>query len=196
MSTHGLNNDLPLLTSAMGDHNQNYSQQFVYDNHNNAQQSTAQQLLHMYNSTGGQRVNSNRHQQNTEQSEMVTLTNPEINNEHTVNTISSVINVCNDIDKEEHCFATESLIKRCIRQHIWPHQKFISDLTIKNMNIHDKTNQNTILNKLINFTRRHNMSDLHRYRFWKKYGNIVKKELNSMKTICTRGIRDLVLSGT
>ena len=109
--------------------------------------------------------------------------------------IVSVINICNDIDTEGVCLATDTLVKRCIKQVIWSSNKFLTDHTIKNMCITDRDNPNTIINVLINFTRKTNLSNAHRFRFWKKYSTIVQKELNTLKTVCTRQIKDKLMAG-
>ena len=103
--------------------------------------------------------------------------------------IVSVLNVCNDIDQEGICLATDSLVKRCIKQQIWPNNKFLTEQSVKNVKITDKTNKKTIINVLLNFTRKNHLNDLHRLRFWKQYSIVVQKEINSMKTICTQGIK-------
>lgn len=113
----------------------------------------------------------------------------------TQNEIVSVINICNDIDKEEHCVATDTLVKRCIKTSIWTNNKFITDHTIKNMAISDRQNRNSILNMMLSYTRKENLSDAHRFRFWKKYAPIVQKELNIMKSVCTRQIKNRIMAG-
>ena len=52
-----------------------------------------------------------------------------------------------------------------------------------------------MINVLLNFTRKSHLNDLHRLRFWKRYSIVVQKELNSMKTICTRGIKLEMMKG-
>ena len=39
------------------------------------------------------------------------------------------------------------------------------------------------------------MNDVHRFCFWKKYGPMVQKELNTMKTIATQSIRTALMPG-
>lgn len=121
--------------------------------------------------------------------------NNETDSSDTVNAIANIIDVCNDVDKESYCQNTELAVKRCIRQHLWANNKFLTDLSLKNMNVSDRTNTHSIINILLKFTRREKMSDVHRFRFWKKYGPMVQKELNTMKTIATRSIRTALMPG-
>ena len=121
--------------------------------------------------------------------------NNDTDSSETVNAITNIINVCNDVDKEGYCQNTELAVKTCIRQHIWCNNKFLTDKTMKTMNISDRTNPHSIINVLLKYTRRERISDVHRFRFWKKYGPLVQKELNTMKTIATRAIRTALMPG-
>ena len=113
----------------------------------------------------------------------------------TVNTIASIIDVCNDVNRERQCKATESAVKRCIRSHIWSQTKFLTDKTLKSMNVNDKNNPHSIINILLKVTNKGNNNDVLRFRFWKKYGPMVQKELNTMKTVATRSIRTALMPG-
>lgn len=113
----------------------------------------------------------------------------------TVNAISNIIDVCNDVDKESYCKNTELAIKRCIRLHIWSNNKFLTDKSMKEINVNDRSNSHSIINILLRFTRKERLNDVHRFRFWKKYGPMVQKELNTLKTIATRGIRTALMPG-
>ena len=109
--------------------------------------------------------------------------------------ISKVINVCNEIDIETNCFATESLVRKCIRNQIWCNNKFVLDNTIKNMKIENKTNPKSVLNMLLKFTRKETLNNLNPLKFWKKYGPMVQQEINVLKTICSRAIKDEIMIG-
>ena len=109
--------------------------------------------------------------------------------------ISKVINVCNEIDIETNCFATESLVRKCIRNQIWCNNKFVLDNTIKNMKIENKTNPKSVLNILLRFTRKDSLNNLNRLKFWKRYGPMVQHEINTLKTICSRAIKDEIMIG-
>lgn len=113
----------------------------------------------------------------------------------TDNRIVDVINICNDIDTESSCKVTEQSVKQCIRQQIWVNNKFLTDDIMKKMAITDRTNPNTLINLLLSFLRRTGLSDAHRFRFWKKYGIVVQKELNNLKTNCTRLIKNQLMRG-
>ena len=132
---------------------------------------------------------------NLNQSTDNAYSNNETDSSKTVNAIANIIDVCNDVDKEGYCKNTELAVKRCIRAHIWGNNKFLTDKSLKTMNVHDRTNTHSIINILLKYIRRERINDVHRFRFWKKYGPIVQKELNTMKTIATRGIRTALMPG-
>ena len=87
------------------------------------------------------------------------------------------------------------MVKQCIRSQIWINNKFLTNQTIQNMTITERNNPNTIINLLLTYTRKLNYSDAHRFRFWKKYGVIVQKELNNIKSVCTRSIKNQIMRG-
>ena len=118
-----------------------------------------------------------------------------INTNH-VESFDQVISVCNEIDVEDACFATETLVRKCIKNEIWATNKFVTDNTIKKMNIKNRTNTRSVLNILLKHTRKEALDDIKRLRFWKRYGPMVQTEINVMKTICTRSIKDEIMIGT
>ena len=103
--------------------------------------------------------------------------------------------MCNEIDIETNCFATESLVRKCIRNQIWCNNKFVLDNTIKNMKIENKTNPKSVLNILLRFTQKETLNSLNRLKFWKRYGPMVQQEINLLKTICLRAIKDEIMIG-
>ena len=109
--------------------------------------------------------------------------------------ISKVINICNDIDTAENCIATDELVKKCVRNVIWNSNKFLSDLSIKAMKIENRDNPRSVLNILLDYTRKTELSNLDRLKFWKKYSVTVQQDLNNIKTICTRSIKEEIMSG-
>ena len=111
------------------------------------------------------------------------------------NGMSNILDVCNEIDTADECIATTALVKKCIRDEIWTTNKFLSDLSIKAMKIENKTNPNTLLNILLRYTRKGSLSNLDRLKFWKKYSGDVQQGLNSLKTMCTRSIKEEVMIG-
>ena len=111
------------------------------------------------------------------------------------NGMSNILDICNEIDTADECIATTALVKKCIRDQIWTTNKFLSDLSIKAMKIENKTNPNTILNILLRYTRKDSLSNLDRLKFWKKYSGDVQQGLNSLKTMCTRSIKEEVIIG-
>lgn len=109
--------------------------------------------------------------------------------------ISKVIDVCNEIDIEDDCHATESLVRKCIRNEIWATNKFVTDNTIKHMKIENRSNPKSVLNILLKYTRKQNLDNLERLKFWKKYGVAVQLEVNVLKTITSRAIKDELMIG-
>ena len=91
--------------------------------------------------------------------------------------ISQVIAVCNELDKEYDCLATESLVKRCIKHDVWNHNKFLTDLSIQRMKVDDEVNEKSILNILLKFTRKTNLNVLNRLKFWKNMDGLYRKNL-------------------
>ena len=63
------------------------------------------------------------------------------------------------------------------------------------MKVENRDNPNSVLNILLNFTRKTNLTDLERLKFWKKYSGVVQQDLNNIKTICARSIKDEILAG-
>ena len=109
--------------------------------------------------------------------------------------ISKVIDVCNEIDIEDDCVATESLVRKCIRNQIWATNKFVTDNTIKHMKIENRSNPKSVLNILLKYTRKQNLGNLGRLKFWKKYGGVVQLEVNVQKTVTSRAIKDELMIG-
>ena len=109
--------------------------------------------------------------------------------------VVEVINISNDIERETHCHITDQMVKQCIRNQIWINNKFLTNQTIQNMTITERNNPNTIINLLLTYTRKINYSDAHRFRFWRKYGVTVQKELNNIKSVCTRSIKNQIMRG-
>ena len=63
------------------------------------------------------------------------------------------------------------------------------------MKIENRTNPKSILNILLHFTQKDNLNNIDRLKFWKKYGPVVQLEVNVLKTICTRAIKDEMMIG-
>ena len=117
------------------------------------------------------------------------------NRQDETESISKVIDICNDIDAEHYCNATETLVRKCIKNEIWRTNKFMTDTTVKHMKIDNRTNSRSVLNVLLKYTRKNNFNNLDRLRFWKKYSALVQHDLNLLKTVCTKGIKDEIMIG-
>ena len=121
---------------------------------------------------------------------------PALNFATDTDSISKVINICNEIDAESNCITTETLVRNCIRNQIWSTNKFITDNTIKHMKIENRSNSKSVLNILLKYTRKNDtLNNMDRLKFWKKYGPVVQLEVNVLKTITTRAIKDEIMIG-
>ena len=181
MTSHGLDNNL-MLPNLNTDNNVGAS---------NSQQVVAHQMLALTEARDRQFID----QRNGTNSSGSTVTNHHSDTGDVSDAVVSIINISNDLDIEKKCDTTETMVKQCIRQKIWVNNKFLRDHTMKNMTITNRNNPNTILNLLLTSTRKTGLSDAHRFWFWKKYGNVVQKELNSLRTICTRNIKQQLMRG-
>ena len=110
-------------------------------------------------------------------------------------TLSQVRDICNELDTEEHCEATHALVKKCIKQTIWHTCKFLTHTSIKGMKTEDRSNDNSLLNILLKYVRKQDINNIERLKFWTKYGWQVQKEINVMKTIVTKSIKDEIMAG-
>ena len=117
------------------------------------------------------------------------------NRQDETESLSKVIDICNDIDAEHYCDATKTLVRKCIKNEIWRTNKFMTDTTVKHMKIDNRTNSRSVLNVLLKYTRKNNFNNLDRLRFWKKYSALVQHDLNVLKTVCTKGIKDEIMIG-
>ena len=190
MSSHGLDGSLPLpqlhsvhITNANNNHNDD----------NNTQRVVAQQMLALNDARERAFVTGYSNNDSSESSSA--MQSQSDTGESSDNPVVSIINISNNIDVEQHNDIIFTTVKHCIRQKIWVNNKFLTDHTMKNMTITNRNNPNSILNLLLFSTRKTNLSDAHRFRFWKKYGIVVQKELNLLKTLCARGIKKQLMRG-
>ena len=63
------------------------------------------------------------------------------------------------------------------------------------MKIENRSNPKSVLNILLKYTRKQNLDNLERLKFWKKYGGAVQLEVNVLKTITSRAIKDELMIG-
>ena len=186
--SHGIHNDLYVPNEA--DLNDNVTTPSSLSHQTMV--STAQGMLALHQSHG-LGVNQNgrqRDQQSSTSSMTMTPQEQETNNE-----IVSVINISNDLDVEEDCPAITTMVKKCIKENVWPHVKFLTDNSLKKMAITDKNNPHTVINILLSHTRKERLTDAYRFRFWKRYGPMVQRDLNKMKTVCTQKMKAKLMAG-
>lgn len=100
--------------------------------------------------------------------------------------------------------ATHSMVKKCVKDLIWPSNKFLLDSQLQAYNITEDIKvledgggnmQLGILGILLKFTKKINVQYSEKVLFWKVYSPLVQKELNELKTNCARKIRDVMMKG-
>jgi len=110
----------------------------------------------------------------------------------------NLISVCNTVHKidESDCQAMLHMVKRCIRDDIWPDTKFLTETCISVQKMHDHPGfENSVIGKLLRKTRQTHFNVVKRLIFWKKFSKEVQKELNQLKTNRTKSIKDELLKG-
>ena len=81
------------------------------------------------------------------------------------------------------------------KEEIWPDTKFMTVNVIKQTRC-DKYpgSENSVLGKLLHRTMLTNYDYSERLKFWRKYGNVVRKQLNKLKTNYGRGLKEELLN--
>ena len=111
-------------------------------------------------------------------------------------TLTRVRDIMTGKDKEITCPLTIILVRQCAREEIWNHVKFLPNDCIKNIDVENKTNNKmNVLYILLKRVRRLNDSTFEKLRFWEHYAREVQKELNTMKSTCTKQIKDNLTKG-
>lgn len=198
-----LNGDLniPLVGDTNDNNNNNNNNNYMHTDNDSTttHRTTAEHMIELHNNRTNRRVGNsigvsinNQGNDSSGGSDAISLSNRSV---ETDNAIVDVINISNEVNIEKDCDITKEMVKQCIRTQIWVNNKFLTDQSMKNMTITDRNNPNTIINLLLARTRKLNYSDAHRFRFWKKYGSLVQKELNTIKTVCTRSIKNYLMRG-
>ena len=99
-------------------------------------------------------------------------------------------------DKEQSCPLTIIMVRQCAREELWNHVKFLTNDCIKNIDVENKSNnKKNALHILLKRVRRLNDTTYSKLRFWEYYAKDVQKELNIMKSTCTKHIKDNLLKG-
>jgi len=110
----------------------------------------------------------------------------------------NLIKVCNTVHKinGSDCQAMLHLVKRCIRDDIWPDTKFLTETCIEVQKMTDHPGfENSVIGKLLRRTRQTHLDVVKRVIFWQKYSREVQKELNQLKTNRTKSIKDELFKG-
>jgi acetylglutamate kinase len=88
------------------------------------------------------------------------------------------------------------LVKRCIRDDIWPHTIFLTETCIEVQNMTDHPGfENSVIGKLLRRTRQTHLDVVKRVIFWQKHSREIQKELNQLKTNRTKSIKDELFKG-
>jgi hypothetical protein len=106
--------------------------------------------------------------------------------------MEEVCNVCNGLKVEVNSPATLSVVWSCVKIFVWPQTTFLTDWSIQTMNLDSTDN---VLGKVLQTTKKTNLTKIGRIKFWNKYGTVVQKELNDIKAARTRSIKDEVRRG-
>ena len=110
----------------------------------------------------------------------------------------NLIAICNTVPKIDQSDrqAMLHLVKRCIRDDIWPDTKFLTETCIEVQKMMDHPGfENSVIGKLLRRTRQTHLDVVERVIFWKKYSREVQKELNQLKTNRTKSIKDELFKG-
>ena len=111
-------------------------------------------------------------------------------------TLTRALDICNKVNCENECELTFTMVRKCVREEIWNDNKFLTDNSIKKIKFDERSmNNKNILNVLLKRTRKLNLDIYDRLKFWRKYGKEVQKELNTMKSTCTKQIKECLLKG-
>ena len=111
-------------------------------------------------------------------------------------TLTKALDICNKVNCENECELTFTMVRKCVREEIWNDNKFLTDNSIKKIKFDERSmNNKNILNVLLKRTRKLNLDIYDRLKFWRKYGKEVQKELNTMKSTCTKQIKECLLKG-
>ena len=112
---------------------------------------------------------------------------------------NSLIKVCQNVveanDKEDS--AMISIVRKCVKDDVWPDTKFLSTYCINNQKFDNENNgfSNGVVGKLLKKTRQLNLNILQRVSFWNTFSSVVKEELNTLKTTRSKAIKDAMIKG-
>ena len=122
-------------------------------------------------------------------------TNSLISVEQQKKDIEKIVMVCNDVDQENESDGIMCVVCKCVKEEIWPDTKFMTVNVIKQTRC-DKYpgSENSVLGKLLHRTMLTNYDYSERLKFWRKYGNVVRKQLNKLKTNYGRGLKEELLN--
>ena len=112
---------------------------------------------------------------------------------------NNLIKVCQNVveanDKEDS--AMISIVRKCVKDDVWPDTKFLSTHCINNQKFddEDKGFSNGVVGKLLKKSRQLNLNILQRVSFWNTFSSVVKEELNTLKTTRSKAIKDALVKG-
>ena len=111
--------------------------------------------------------------------------------------VEEVLRAATGIDQEVECKTTKELVRKCVKEELWNDVKFLTERTIRMITtqVSDNRGSSSILDKLIKRTKPQTLTKAEKIMFWETYSEVVKAELNNLKTNCTKFIKDNVLKG-
>ena len=112
---------------------------------------------------------------------------------------NNLIKVCQNVveanDKEDS--AMISIVRKCVKDDVWPDTKFLSTYCINNQKYNNEDNgfSNGVVGRLLKKTRQLNLDILQRVSFWNTFSSVVKEELNTLKTARSKAIKEAMIKG-
>ena len=112
--------------------------------------------------------------------------------------IKTILNAANRTVSEKNKRYDNTMkynIVQITKQFVWKNTKFLTDNTIRTMDVTGDPVPNNILGVLLTQTIQESMSIVDRITFWKKWGVEVKKTINDLKTSTSRQIKSDIIVG-
>lgn len=94
------------------------------------------------------------------------------------------------------CDATTTLVKKCTRDVIWGTTKFLTDESMYKVNAMGCDEfDGSIIGLLLKTTKYMATSRIKKLDFWRKYGPVVQRELNEIKSNRARAMKETIIRG-
>lgn len=97
---------------------------------------------------------------------------------------------------EVFCEATATMVKKCTKDILWQHNKFLTDDSMQRVDVMKCDElDGSMVSQLLRYTKFNTMNKVGKLKFWRVYGPVVQKELNEMKSNRARMVKDILLRG-